>query len=63
MRSKERRLEIDAGRHKLIKVDKKPPKEAESFAIKTICKARTMAGAPCTFKAVCGEFCKKHSAK
>jgi hypothetical protein len=64
LRSKERALEIDEKRHKLIKVDKKPPRDNEiSSAIKSICKAMTMSGSKCTFKAVCGEFCKKHSAK
>jgi len=63
LRSKERTMEIDAKRHKLIKVDKKPPKENETGIVTVICKARTMAGTKCTFKAVCGEFCKKHAPK
>lgn len=25
------------------------------------CKAKTMSGRPCMFKATCGEFCKRHS--
>lgn len=35
----------------------KPPKKKEPEQ----CKARTMAGKKCAFKAVCGEYCKKHS--
>lgn len=64
LRSKERTLEIAAKRHKLIKVDKKPPRDNElPSAIKAICKAMTMSGSKCAFKAVCGDFCKKHAAK
>ena len=63
LRSKERTLDIVEKRHKLIKVDKKPPKENEAAISTAICKARTMAGTKCTFKAVCGEFCKKHAGK
>jgi len=63
LRSKERTMEIDAKKHKLIQVDKKPPKENETGIVTAICKARTMAGTKCTFKAVCGEFCKKHAPK
>ena len=31
-----------------------------SRADKLKCKAKTMAGKPCPFKASCGDFCKKH---
>lgn len=61
LRSKERTLEIDAKRHKLIKVDKKPPRDNEITS--AICQARTLSGSKCAFKATCGNFCKKHSAK
>ena len=63
LRSKERTLEIAQKRHKLIQTNKKPPKENEAGIATAICKARTMAGTKCTFKAVCGEFCKKHAGK
>ena len=64
LRSKESTLAIREKKNKLIKVDQKPPRDNEIIsATKAICKAMTMSGSKCTFKAVCGEFCKKHSAK
>lgn len=35
----------------------------EQRSIKNICCATTMSGKPCSFKAICGDFCKKHSVK
>ena len=34
--------------------------ETMSRADKLKCKAKTMTGKPCPFKASCGDFCKKH---
>ena len=44
---------------KKVKVVKEPPKEHSKPNI-NICKATTMGGKQCTFKATCGDFCKKH---
>jgi hypothetical protein len=35
----------------------------EQRTSKKICCAVTMTGKPCSFKAVCGNYCKKHSVK
>jgi len=35
----------------------------EQRKVKKICCALTMTGKPCSFKAVCGDYCKKHSVK
>ena len=39
-----------------------PPKEnvPEQRASHKICAATTMSGKPCRFKAVCGDYCRKH---
>jgi len=39
-----------------VKTDQKPP-------ISTKCKAKNMNGKHCSFKASCGDYCKKHSKK
>lgn len=53
-------------RVKIVKeVDKKkvePEKEPKEPKV-NICQAKYLNGKPCRFKAVCGEFCKKHSKK
>jgi len=49
---------------KVIKeVDKKKSIEVQEPEKKNICQAKFLNGKPCRFKAVCGEFCKKHSKK
>ena len=45
---------------KIIVLDKMPTEVRESRARVTTCQATTMAGKQCSFKAVCGDFCKKH---
>lgn len=51
-RRKERSLILlEAGTPATIKVQRTSHKK---------CQATTMAGNPCKFKAVCGDFCKKH---
>jgi len=39
-----------------------PPKEnvPEQRTSHKICAATTMSGKPCRFKAVCGDYCRKH---
>lgn len=44
----------------IIVLDKTPVAVKESRAHINICHATTMTGKQCSFKAVCGEFCKKH---
>jgi hypothetical protein len=45
---------------KIIVLDKTPADVKESRAHVNICQATTMTGKRCSFKAVCGQFCKKH---
>lgn len=73
LRSRERAEQIEAKRHKLIHVpDHKPkPQEVAAPVAKAgkkpvvcdalRCKALTLEGRRCGFKATCGDFCKKHS--
>jgi hypothetical protein len=75
LRSRERALELAEARHKLVVVTT-APKPCEAAAVNKgtaakkgrpvvhealRCKARTLAGKQCGFKATCGEFCKKHA--
>lgn len=74
LRSRERALEIKAEKHKLIVTDHIPkPQETVAHATAATkkgravvhdalrCKAMTLEGRRCGFKATCGDFCKKHS--
>lgn len=45
---------------KIVFLEKTPVAAKESRASANICQATTMAGKRCSFKAVCGDFCKKH---
>jgi len=73
LRSRELSLELDAKRHKTM-VTTKQPKPSETVVVargttkaKQVlhdacrCRAMTLEGRRCGFKATCGEFCKKHS--
>jgi len=73
LRSRELSLELDAKRHK-AKVTTEVPKPSETSAVnkgtakaKQVlhdacrCRAMTLEGRRCGFKATCGEFCKKHN--
>lgn len=44
-------------------IDRVPEKAAEKRHVVHTCQAVTLAGKPCGFKAVCGNFCKKHQPK
>lgn len=44
-----------------IMIDKTPEVVNEQRTSKKICQAITMSGKPCSFKTMCGNFCKKHS--
>lgn len=45
---------------KTIMIDKTPEAVNEQRTSKKICQALTMSSKPCSFRAVCGNFCKKH---
>jgi len=68
LRSREHALELEARRRKTL-VTTETPKPTETVSVnkgKTVvhdasrCKALTLEGRRCGFKATCGEFCKKH---
>lgn len=73
LRSREHALEIEAQRHKLLVTEKQPKPTEAVVAHKTAtkarkvlhdalrCKALTLEGRRCGFKATCGDFCKRHS--
>lgn len=73
LRSREHALELEAKKRKVL-VTTEPPKPVETVTVnkgtkkaKPVlhdsmrCKALTLEGRRCGFKATCGEFCKKHS--
>ena len=70
LRSREHAQELEAKRH-AVKEYTGVPKMQETVAVKKVgkpvlhdalrCKALTLEGRRCGFKATCGEFCKKHS--
>jgi hypothetical protein len=70
LRSREQALAIKAARPRIERTDA-PPKPIETAAApkatarKVVealkCRARTLAGKQCAFKATCGEFCGKHA--
>lgn len=74
LRSREHALEIEARRHRLQMTDKVPKPVEAAVVNKTAakgrkvvhealrCKAKTLEGRQCAFKATCGDFCKRHSA-
>ena len=47
----------------IIILSKTPETTNESRTHKKICCATTMTWKPCSFKAICGDFCKKHQVK
>jgi hypothetical protein len=71
LRMREKTLAIEAKRPKTLQTLKKPtPAEAAAKAPRKAkpvlhdafrCKAKTLEGKQCGFKATCGAFCKKHS--
>lgn len=74
LRSREHALELKAKRHTTLPT-LEPPRPQEASAVNKgtaakgrpvvhealRCKARTLAGKQCGFKATCGAFCKKHA--
>ena len=63
MKKKYQEHEKKKDQRKMIVIDKPPEVMNEQRTSKKICCATTMTGKPCSFKAVCGDFCKKHSVK
>lgn len=70
-RFKAHTLALEAKRHRIVRIDE-PPKPQESAhverrrvtpAASCRCRAKTMEGKQCGFKATHGEFCKKHAIK
>jgi hypothetical protein len=66
--TREKTLAIRAARHHIERTDA-PPKPCETVvapkAVRKVpevlkCRARTLAGKQCAFRATCGEFCSKH---
>jgi hypothetical protein len=66
-RFKARTLELRAKRHTIkAYTETSKPKEAAQKGVPVAenrCRAKTLEGRQCGFKATCGEFCKKHAIK
>jgi|TARA_R110000851_G_scaffold124152_1_gene254292 hypothetical protein len=63
MKKKYQEHEHKKDARKLIVLEKPPEIVNEQRTSKKICCATTMSGKSCSFKAVCGDYCKKHSVK
>ena len=63
MKKKYQEHEKKKDSRKMIVIDKPPDVVNEQRNSKKTCCATTMSGKPCSFKSVCGDFCKKHSVK
>jgi hypothetical protein len=63
MKKKYQEHEKKKDERKMIVIDKPPEVVNEQRTAKKICCATTMTGKQCAFKAVCGNYCKKHSVK
>jgi hypothetical protein len=63
MKKKYQEAEQKKDSRKIVFLDKPPEVVNEQRTAKKICCATTMTGKPCSFKAVCGDYCKKHSVK
>jgi len=56
---KMRKRKLECKKTRSIQVLDSVPKQDVSES-RNICKAFTLSGKKCTFKAVCGDYCKKH---
>ena len=56
---KMRKKKLECKKTRSIQVLDSVPKQDTSES-RNICKAFTLSGKKCTFKAVCGDYCKKH---
>ena len=70
LRAREKAQALKEAKHKTMITTKKPtpaessgvaPGARRSVASGALCKAVTLENRPCKFRAVCGDFCKKHS--
>jgi hypothetical protein len=52
--------EMKKNERQIIVIDKLPETVNTKRNMSKLCAATTLTGKPCSFKAVCGEFCKKH---
>jgi len=57
---KMRKKKLECQKTRPIQVLQSPPEDRPNTESKKTCKAFTLAGKNCTFKAVCGNYCKKH---
>jgi hypothetical protein len=60
MKMRYKQAEQKKNERQIIVIDKAPTLINEQRKNTNICSATTMAGKRCSFKAVCGDFCKKH---
>ena len=63
MKKKYQEHKMKKEQRQIVVLSKTPEVTNESRTHKKICCATTMTGKQCAFKAVCGDFCKKHSVK
>jgi|TARA_R110000822_G_scaffold174728_2_gene314337 hypothetical protein len=63
MKKKYQEHKMKKEQRQVVVIDKAPEIVNEMRNSKKTCCATTMSGKPCSFKAVCGDFCKKHSVK
>lgn len=55
-----KKAEAKKEERQVIVIDKVPEARGVQRSQNKICMATTMSGKQCSFKAVCGDFCKKH---
>lgn len=63
MKNKYKQAQNRKDSRKTVMIEKSPEVVNEQRTSKKICQAITMSGKSCSFKAVCGNFCKKHDVK
>lgn len=63
MKNKYKHAQVRKDARKTVMIEKTPEVVNEQRTSKKICQAITMSGKPCSFRAVCGNFCKKHNVK
>lgn len=64
LKERQRLINIERERRKIVVLDKPPEVNTrEKHIYQKLCKATTMSGKCCSFKAVCGDYCRKHNSK
>lgn len=61
MKNKYKQVQNKKDNRKTIMIEKTPEVVNEQRTSKKICQAITMSSKPCSFRAICGDFCKKHN--